>query len=96
MKKLILTLFLAVSACATTQASTNPNDYQESQTCPTVMSEEGHLSGVVRCRAMCSSYARDFAEYTDDCKCWCAPAGGASKGYGTPQRPNQNGYNNQS
>ncbi len=50
--------------------------YEESESCPVAMTEEQHESGVVRCRAMCSSYARDFAEFDAECKCRCAPPGG--------------------
>jgi hypothetical protein len=44
------------------------------------MTAEEHASGVVRCRAMCSSYARDFDNYSAaTCKCFCKPERGAKK-----------------
>jgi len=77
MKPIIAVMLLV--GCATT-ATTNPYQYDELQQCPVSMTEEQRSSGVVRCRAMCSSYGRDFDSYTDDCKCWCAPAhGGGGK-----------------
>jgi hypothetical protein len=69
----VLFVVLLSVGCATTS---NPYAYNEMESCPSAMSDEQHMSGVVRCRALCSSYARDFAEYTPDCKCWCAPASG--------------------
>lgn len=69
------------SACATG----NRYAYAEMEACPASMSEGEHESGVVRCRAMCSSYARDFAEYDDHCNCRCAP--GANGGGYRPSSP---------
>lgn len=60
-------LLLLLCACATTSR------YEESASCPGRMSEEQHRSGVVRCTALCSSYARDFSAFDENCKCWCAP-----------------------
>lgn len=66
-------LLLSLSTgCATVKQ--NPYAYHELESCPASMTEEQHRSGVVRCRAMCSSYSRDFAEFTADCRCWCAPS----------------------
>jgi hypothetical protein len=65
-------------------APTNRYAYAEMDACPAPMSEEQHESGVVRCRAMCSSYARDFGEFDSDCKCRCGPSGG-----GQYQKPSQ-------
>jgi hypothetical protein len=59
-------------SCATTSST----GYAEAESCPAAMSEEQRDSGRVRCTAMCSSYARDFASFDDDCKCRCAPAVG--------------------
>jgi hypothetical protein len=70
--KLIAVVALLAVSCATT----NPYAYDEADACPPNMSEEQHESGVVRCRAMCSSYAREFAEFDAECKCRCAPATG--------------------
>ncbi|TAL42474.1 MAG: hypothetical protein EPN91_08825 [Salinibacterium sp.] len=61
---------LLMLGCATVRST-----YEESSECPVVMTEEQHASGVVRCRALCSSYARDFSSYDTDCKCRCRPAG---------------------
>lgn len=69
MRALILAAFLLVG-CAT---APTPYGYEEMSSCPAAMDAEQKESGVVRCRAMCSSYARDFATYDDDCKCRCAP-----------------------
>lgn len=93
MKKILLAAMLMVG-CATVQAQQNPYDYQEMSSCPSKMDEEQQLSGTVRCRAMCSSYGRDFAEYSADCKCWCKPDG-RTHGHGGYSVPNQNGYPNQ-
>lgn len=71
------------AACATV----SPYAYDEAAECPAHMTSEGHESGVVRCRAMCSSYARDFADYTSDCKCWCAPASGSHRAAPTYTNP---------
>ena len=71
MKYIVLSSLLALS-CATVKQ--NPYAYEEMDSCPASMDEQQHLSGVVRCRAMCSSYGRDFAEYGGDCRCYCAPA----------------------
>jgi len=68
-----LSCTLLLAACATVTSSS----YEEMTQCPAAMTEEQHASGVVRCTAMCSSYARDFAEYdSTDCKCRCMPAYG--------------------
>lgn len=65
-------LFLVLSACATNRFA-----YNEAESCPgPQMSKDQMDSGAVRCRAMCSSYARDFASYDTDCRCRCAPAHG--------------------
>lgn len=71
MKSLLAGVVLLVSCASPARYA-----YQETEMCPAVMSEQEHNSGVVRCRAMCSSYARDFAEFGSDCRCRCAPAGG--------------------
>jgi hypothetical protein len=71
MKLQFVALLLMVSC-----ARVNKYAYEELDGCPAPMSEEQHESGVVRCRALCSSYARDFAEFDADCKCRCAPSGG--------------------
>jgi len=76
MKRLLIILFSFASCAATSRYS-----YEESPTCPVQMTEEQHASGAVRCRAMCSSYGRDFASFDPDCKCRCAPAQGV---YSTP------------
>lgn len=60
-----------LSGCATTS-------YAELDQCPAVMDEEQKASGVVRCRAMCSSYNRDFDSFGDDCHCNCASKVGSS------------------
>lgn len=65
-------LLVLLTSCATTSRYA----YEELDSCPARMTPEQRLSGVVRCRAMCSSYARDFAEFTDECGCFCAPAPG--------------------
>jgi hypothetical protein len=65
MKRLII-LFAFLSC-----ASVNPYAYPESSSCPSSMDEEQHLSGVVRCRAMCSSEGRNFSSFDADCKCRC-------------------------
>lgn len=70
MKAVILICLL--SACATV----NPYAYEESERCPEVMSDSQIKSGEVRCRAMCASYARDYVQFAEDCKCFCAPPGG--------------------
>lgn len=72
MKTLAAFVLLSLS-CATTS---NPYSYEEMAQCPPSMDEEQHESGVVRCRAMCSSYAREFAEFDHECKCRCAPPAG--------------------
>ncbi len=82
-----LLLSLSSLACATVKQ--NPYAYQELDSCPASMSEEQHYSGVVRCRAMCSSYARDFAEFTADCRCWCAPSSPGGRYQAKPKRPPQ-------
>jgi hypothetical protein len=69
----LMLMLLTTAACATTS---NPYSYEEMSSCPPSMDAEEHQSGVVRCRAMCSSYAREFAEYDHECKCRCAPAAG--------------------
>lgn len=51
--------------------TTNPYAYEEATECPVAMNQEEHLSGQVRCRAMCSSYGRDMDSYRTDCKCFC-------------------------
>lgn len=68
MKKMMVLVGLLM-ACATVPA--NRYQYQEMQACPAVMDDEMRESGAVRCRALCSSYAKDFASYDDDCKCRC-------------------------
>lgn len=78
----LLHVLILVAGCATT----SKYSYEELESCPTFMNEQQHLSGVVRCRALCSSYARDFAEYGDDCRCWCAPPPGVRKPSQQPQR----------
>ena len=88
MKLLSLAAVVLVS-CATTGAYR----YEESESCPANMDEKGHASGAVRCAAMCSSYARNFAEYTDDCKCFCAPASGS--GYRPQQAPAKDAHRNE-
>jgi hypothetical protein len=50
--------------------------YEEASECPMSMTEEQRDSGRVRCIAMCSSYARDFYEFDEECKCRCMPASG--------------------
>lgn len=60
--------------CLSCASAKNQYAYQELEQCPAAMSEEQHYSGVVRCRALCSSYGRDFAEFGADCRCYCAPA----------------------
>lgn len=70
MKNLILAVFL-LAGCATV----GQGGYEAEQ-CPAVMTPAQKESGVVRCRAMCSSYARDFSSFDDDCKCRCKPAVG--------------------
>jgi hypothetical protein len=69
----VLALLSMLLSCA----SSNQYAYSEMDSCPSSMTEEQHESGVVRCRAMCSSYARDFAEFDAECKCRCAPGAGA-------------------
>lgn len=78
MRKLLLCLLLS---CATV------GNYNEGD-CPSMMSREEHASGSVRCRALCSSYARDFDYYTDKCECVC------KKQNQTKQQPGSN-YTNQ-
>lgn len=72
-KKMLVLVGLLVG-CAT--VNPNPHAYQEMTSCPVMMDEQQKLSGTVRCRALCSSYARDMALYDDNCKCWCEPPGG--------------------
>jgi hypothetical protein len=52
-------------------AAVNPYAHDESSSCPAPMSEEQHASGVVRCRALCSSEGRNFSSFDVDCKCRC-------------------------
>jgi hypothetical protein len=47
------------------------SSYSEMDQCPAYMDEEQKASGAVRCRAMCSSYGRDFDSFGDDCHCNC-------------------------
>jgi hypothetical protein len=77
---------LAVCSCATTKQ--NQYAYEEMDSCPSQMTEQQHYSGVVRCRALCSSYARDFVQFGDDCKCFCAPPGGLQRHRPQPASPN--------
>lgn len=77
MKKLIAVLMLA--SCAT--VGPNPYAYEEAASCPRGMTEDEHLSGTVRCRALCSSYGRDFDQYGKDCRCFCRPSAGAAPVY---------------
>lgn len=70
MKKLLVLVGLLLG-CATVG-----HGYAEMDQCPALMTEEQRESGIVRCRSMCSSYARDFAEFDAECKCRCAPATG--------------------
>ena len=70
-------------SCATT--ASNPHAYAEMEACPSSMTDEQHQSGVVRCRALCSSYGRDFAEYRADCRCMCMPGAGRANGGYRPQ-----------
>lgn len=72
MKTLLIAVLLLVG-CATVAPLTNQQQY-EMDTCPNLMTDEMRESGAIRCRAMCSSEARDMAYYTDDCKCFCQPA----------------------
>lgn len=76
MKKLLLSVALLMS-CAASQYA-----FHEAETCPVSMTEDQKASGRVRCAALCSSYARDFASFDDDCKCRCAPQ------FGGGYRPN--------
>lgn len=70
-----LAAVLMTLSCATSSRY----GYSELADCPARMDEEQHMSGVVRCRAMCSSYARDFAEYGADCKCRCVAPGNSGR-----------------
>lgn len=85
MRRLIAVL--AFLSCATVAPST----YEEADACPVPMTEEQRASGAVRCRAMCSSYARDFAAFEDDCKCRCQPARGG--GYRPQAKPKARVHN---
>jgi len=69
MKRLLVILF-SLASCAAIRP------YDDSAACPSPMTDEMRLSGVVRCRAMCSSEGRNFSSFDDDCKCRCA------RGYG--------------
>lgn len=64
--------WLLSSSCAT--VGSNPYAYEELESCPVSMTEQQHASGVVQCRAMCSSYGRDMHEFGKDCRCFCAPS----------------------
>ena len=77
MVKFFIALALLAVSCATTPST----GYEELASCPAAMDDEQRASGAVRCRAMCSSYARDFSSFDDDCKCRCMPA------YGGGYRP---------
>ena len=84
--KYLFCAVLLTMACAT--VSDNPYAYNEMDSCPSRMSDEQQYSGVVRCRAMCSSYGRDFAEYDAQCRCWCMPGmGKAGGGYRVAPKP---------
>lgn len=64
-----LVLLLALAGCAT-----NRYAYDEAAECPSHMSQEQWESGVVRCRADCASWGRNFYQYLTDCRCVCQPA----------------------
>jgi len=78
MKRLLLILF-SLASCA----AIHPSGYEEAETCPSPMTQSQAESGIVRCRALCSSYARDFAGFGLDCKCYCR--GSAGQGGYVPQ-----------
>ena len=88
MKKILIMLCL-VSACATVGSNTNPYAYEEAPSCPARMDSQQFESGLVRCRALCSSYARDVDRFDKDCKCYCKPARGAPV-YKNPMQPQSN------
>jgi len=64
MKRILAVLMLA--ACATIPAGDEPP-------CPYPMSEDQLRSGVMQCRALCSSWGRDIDHFRTDCKCVCRP-----------------------
>lgn len=76
MKRLLAVV--ALMSCATVPT-------HEEESCPSPMSDSQAARGAMECRALCSSYARDFAAFASDCKCYCMPAKGS--GY----RPNVSG-----
>lgn len=85
MKKLFLAV-LVITSCATNQYA-----FSELNSCPAVMDSQQYQSGVVRCRAECSSYARDFYLYSEkDCKCYCQPAMGGGYRKSGPGKSNYN------
>ena len=82
-----LILSLLAAGCATVPVA-DTNSYEELQSCPSQMTESQARSGIVRCTALCSSYARDFASFGLDCKCYCGGPGGRKFQGGLVPSPN--------
>lgn len=66
MKRLLVVLF-SLASCAAVQSR------PEAEVCPSPMSNAQYMSGAMQCRALCSSYGRDYEAFDLQCRCICQP-----------------------